>query len=97
METNTVNEDIERVDEESRLISNDKNENESDSIFLNRWFALALMGFSLLGQNFVVDNPAALQDVITEQLHITNAQFSSFYSLYNWPNVVFVEIAFQIF
>jgi hypothetical protein len=84
METNTINEDlVERSDEESRLIP-DKN----ISIFLNRWFALALMGFSLLGQNFVVDNPAALQDVITEQLHITNAQFSSFYSLYNWPNVV---------
>jgi len=84
METNTINEDlVERSDVESRLIP-DKN----DSIFLNRWFALALMGLSLLGQNFVVDNPAALQDVITEQLHITNAQFSSFYSLYNWPNVV---------
>ena len=88
MENQTINDDIERVDEESSKLVNNKTDGKNDSIFLNRWFALALMGFSLLGQNFVVDNPAALQDVITEQLHITNAQFSSFYSLYNWPNVM---------
>jgi dipeptide/tripeptide permease len=35
-----------------------------------------------------VDNPAALQDTLIEVLHITDTQFSSFYSFYNWPNSI---------
>ena len=71
--------------ETTKLI--DENE-ETESIFLNKYFALALMGFSLIGQNFLVDNPAALEDVMLQTLHISTAQFSSFYSFYNWPNAM---------
>jgi hypothetical protein len=53
------------IDENQKLlINNNKNDEKNDSIFLNRYFALALMGFSLLGQNFVVDNPAGMDQNI---------------------------------
>ena len=57
MDIRAINEDLDNANESSSLIDKEP-EKPKDSIFLNRYFALALMGFSLLGQNFVVDNPA---------------------------------------
>ena len=34
------------------------------------------------------DNPAALQDVMLSDLKINTAQFTAFYAMYSWPNVI---------
>lgn len=34
------------------------------------------------------DNPAALQDVMKKDLNIDTAQFSNFYAVYSYPNVI---------
>ena len=59
-----------------------------ESIFLNKYLALFFMCSSVFGQNFIIDNPAALQDYMTESLKITNSEFSSFYAYYGWSNIV---------
>ncbi len=63
---------------------NDKKPRES--FCTNKYFCLAFMSFSLVGQNFIVDNPAALNEILLDTLHLTNVQFSSFYGIYYWPN-----------
>jgi len=40
------------------------------------------------GGYYVYDNPAALQDVMLSDLKITTSQFTIFYALYSWPNVI---------
>ncbi len=60
-----------------------------DLFYTNKYFGLALMSFSMVGQNFMFDNPAALNEILTKTLRITNAQFSSFYGIYYWPNSMF--------
>ena len=40
------------------------------------------------GSYYVYDNPATLQDVMLSDLKINTAQFTTFYSLYSWPNVI---------
>lgn len=40
------------------------------------------------GAYYVYDNPAALQDVMLSDLKISTSQFTMFYSLYSWPNVI---------
>ncbi|PAA85696.1 hypothetical protein BOX15_Mlig018958g3 [Macrostomum lignano] len=55
---------------------------------LHRYLALSFMCFLSFGSYFCYDNPSALQDVMTEDLSLTTAQYSSFYAWYSWPNVV---------
>ena len=40
------------------------------------------------GSYYIYDNPAALQDVMQSELKINTGQFTMFYSLYSWPNVI---------
>ena len=76
-----------------RPINDDKNEEEKQnddekSLFSNKYLALFFMCSSVFGQNFIIDNPAALQDYLEDALKITNSQFSSLYAYYFWSNVV---------
>jgi len=43
---------------------------------------------AISGSYYVYDNPAALQDVMLSDLQINTSQFTMFYSLYSWPNVI---------
>lgn len=54
----------------------------------HRWIALCLMCLVSLGSCYCYDNPAALHDAIVNELKISNTVFTSFYSWYNWPNVL---------
>jgi hypothetical protein len=76
------------IDKLLNPINNDEKEEKEKSIFLNQYLALFFMCSSVFGQNFIIDNPAALQDYMTESLQITNSQFSSFYAYYGWSNIV---------
>ncbi len=42
----------------------------------------------VLGSYYCYDNPAGLQDVMKDDLKISSATFTAFYSWYSWPNVV---------
>ena len=84
-----------------RLLNPINNEDEpqkkDESLFLNKYLALFFMVCAVFGQNFIIDNPAALQDSMTEALHITNSQFSSFYGYYGWSNIVLVLCYLKFF
>ena len=69
---------------------NEETEQNDDkkSIFANKYLALFFMCSSVFGQNFIIDNPAALQDYLEDALKITNSQFASFYAFYGWSNIV---------
>jgi hypothetical protein len=90
----SVNASTHKTSEQSEstpLLQND-NTKRRVPFYVNKYIVLVLMLFSLFGQNFIVDNPAALNEILTKQLHITNAEFSSFYAIYNWPNTVYVVL-----
>uniref|UniRef100_A0A1I8FK11 MFS domain-containing protein n=1 Tax=Macrostomum lignano TaxID=282301 RepID=A0A1I8FK11_9PLAT len=53
-----------------------------------RYLALSFMCFLSFGSYFCYDNPSALQDVMTEDLSLTTAQYSSSLRLVFLPNVV---------
>ncbi|KAL7677506.1 hypothetical protein ACOME3_003743 [Neoechinorhynchus agilis] len=53
-----------------------------------RWFALILMCTAALGSSYCFDSPAALQEYMLRDLHISSTIFTLFYSLYSWPNVI---------
>jgi len=42
----------------------------------------------VLGSYYCYDNPAGLEDVMKDELKISSATFTAFYSWYSWPNVV---------
>jgi len=44
--------------------------------------------FQFAGNYYIYDNPAALQDIMMSKLKISTGQFTMFYSLYSWPNVI---------
>jgi hypothetical protein len=88
--------DVEKNDEQDSLISKNTKQDHRPC-YMNKYFVVALLLFSLVGQNFMIDNPAALNEIMTKQLHITNSQFSSFYAIYNWPNTVYVIKTLSLF
>ncbi len=47
-----------------------------------------ILSVSFVGTYYCDDNPAALQDVMKEDLKISSSTFTSFYSWYSWPNVM---------
>ena len=53
-----------------------------------RYFGLFFMCFLSFGSYFCYDNPAALQDNFKQDLKISTTVFTTFYSVYSWPNVI---------
>lgn len=43
--------------------------------------------FNFIGGFFCYDNPAALQDKIRKELHLSTSEYVLLYSVYSWPNV----------
>ncbi|XP_051158231.1 major facilitator superfamily domain-containing protein 1-like isoform X2 [Leptopilina boulardi] len=59
------------------------------SFRLSGLILMCLLGF---GSYFCYDNPAALQDNLMKDLHMSTTQFVLLYSIYSWPNVIFCFI-----
>ncbi len=49
---------------------------------------LILFFVVVLGSYYCYDNPAGLEDVMKDELKISSATFTAFYSWYSLPNVV---------
>lgn len=56
--------------------------------WLHRYFVLIFMCLLSFGSYFCYDNPTALEDIIKSDIDINTVQYSLFYSLYSWPNVI---------
>lgn len=56
--------------------------------WLHRYVLLFFMVFISFGSYFCYDSPGSLQDVMKRDLEISTSQYSLFYSLYSWPNVI---------
>ncbi|RZB39821.1 major facilitator superfamily domain-containing protein 1 [Asbolus verrucosus] len=55
---------------------------------MHRFVALIFMCFLGFGSYFCYDNPGALQNELRQELNLTTTEYSLFYSMYSWPNVV---------
>jgi len=54
----------------------------------HRFFVLKFICFLSFGSYFCMDNPAALQKQITNDMKVNTADYMQLYALYSWPNVV---------
>ena len=54
----------------------------------HRFMVLGFICFLSFGSYFCYDNPAALQQVIIKDMHVTHEQFMNLYAWYSWPNVI---------
>lgn len=55
---------------------------------LHRYLILFFICFLSFGSYFCGDSPAALQDVMTRDMGLTEVQFLNLYASYSWPNVI---------
>ena len=53
-----------------------------------RWCMLAMSCAFLMGNYFVMDNPAILEVSIEKDLNIKPTQYAMFYSFYSYPNII---------
>ena len=61
-----------------------------------RWLALLFLQFGIAGSYYIFDNPQTLQSHLQSDLNISTTEYTEFYNIYNFPNIVIPLIGGRI-
>ena len=74
--------------EATRVLSSEAKEKKTLKKSGMRWCMLFMSCAFLMGNYFVMDNPAILELSIEQDLNIKPTQYAMFYSFYSYPNII---------